>query len=301
MRYLVPGFLLLAAGGLLLLRGFAADKPAAGKPTEAVILAYDEMGKLVATHRLTDAKQVEALGAFFPGYQERPSSRIAGGWIAGYRVTFDSPEGRSIRLTVSLPSQRSAVWSAGDGDLAVKGDFHKFVADLGAPAKDTPAAPKQAWAEPKDGLTGRLHVVPEDLKLGGRCHEVSVELKNESTQPLAVINQPRLEVGLTVGGKPVAEVSLSMSGPIPFPQWGVVPQSASMSFRVDMTTVGVPADGTRLLAVGGKMWQLEPGTYKLRAVLVAEKQKDGPENQWVGRLPLPPVEIVVAKPQESFK
>lgn len=68
-----------------------------------------------------------------------------------------------------------------------------------------------------------------------------------------------------------------------------------------MRTVGVPTNAPMLLAVGGKMWQLEPGTYELRAVLVAEKQKDGPDTQWVGRLPLPPVEVVVAKPQVPAK
>ena len=192
------------------------------------------------------------------------------------------------------------MWSLGEGDLAVNGDFHKFVADLGPPTTDGSAAPAPAWADPQNGLTGRLLVVPEELK-PGRRHAISLELKNDSTRPLAVIDQPRLDVELVAGGKPVPDASFPMSGPIPNPQWGVVPQSACLGFRVDMRTVGVPTNGSMLLAVGGRMWQLEPGTYELRVVLVAEKQKDGPDNQWVGRLPLPPVEVVVAKAQVPAK
>ena len=301
MRYLAPGLLLVALGGLLILRGFAADKPTVvAKPTAAVILVHDERGKLVGIHRLADAKQVTAIESFFPAYQDRPTSRTAGGWRFGYQVYFDSGDGRSARLSVSSPSKESAVWSLGEGDFPVKGDFHKFVSDLGPPTTGGPAAPAPAWADPQNGLTGRLLVVPEELK-PGRRHAVSLELKNESAQPLAVIDQPRLEVELSAGGKPIPDELQRMSGPIPKPQWGVVPQSAALAFRVDMRTVGVPTNGPALLAVGGKMWRLEPGTYELRAVLVAEKRKDGPDNQWVGRLPLPPVEVVVAKAQVPAK
>ena len=192
------------------------------------------------------------------------------------------------------------MWSLGEGDFPVKGDFHKFVADLGPPTLGGPVVAAPAWADPQNGLSGRLLVVPEDLK-PGRRHAVSLELKNDSVQPFAVIDQPRLDVELLAGGKPVPDELLRMSGPIPNPQWGVVPQSATLSFRVDMLTVGVPTNGQSLLAVGGKMWRLAPGTYELRAVLVTEKQKDGPDNQWVGRLPLPPVEVVVAKAQVPAK
>lgn len=228
MRYLLPGLLLVALGGLLILRSFAADKPiVVAKPTAAVILVHDERGKIVGVHRLTDAKQVAALESFFPAYQDRPTSRTAGGWRFGYQVYFDSGDGRSARLSVSLPSKESAVWSLGEGDLAVKGDFHKFVADLGPPATGGSTAPAPAWADPQNGLTGRLLVVPEELK-AGRRHAVSLELKNDSTRPLAVIDQPRLNVELTAGGKPVPDEALSLptSGPISNPQWGVVPQSA---------------------------------------------------------------------------
>jgi len=92
-----------------------------------------------------------------------------------------------------------------------------------------------------------------------------------------------------------------MSGPIPDPQWRPVPPGGQIAFRVDMQTVGVPTDGSALLAVGNVTWQLTPGEYELTAVMVAEKQKDGPENQWVGRLQLPPFKFVVSKSQGSAK
>ena len=53
MRYLVPALLLVVAGGLLLLQGFAAEKPATDKPTSALILIH-KRGSGVVTHRLTD-------------------------------------------------------------------------------------------------------------------------------------------------------------------------------------------------------------------------------------------------------
>lgn len=301
MRYLVPALLLVVAGGLLLLRGFAAEKPPADRPIGALIVVQDERGIIVGTYPLTDAKQIEALEGFFPDYRDRPSSRTAGAWRPGYTVYFDTGDGRSLRVTVSPPSIEANVWTMNHGDLPIKGDFHKFVADLVPPAKSQPATPMPAaWGESMNGLSGRLTVVPEGLKLGRR-HVVSVELKNDSNTPFAVIDQPRLEAELSAGRKSIPDDSLSLpqSGPIPNPQWGVIPPSASLNIRVDLTTAGVSTDGPALLIVGGKMWKLALGTYELRTVVVAEKSKDGPDNQWVGRLTLPPVEIVIPKPSSK--
>ena len=299
MRYLVPALLLVVAGGLLLLRGFAAEKPATDKPTSALILIH-KRGSGVVTHRLTDARKVEELEAFFPGYRDRPGSDTAAGWKLGYEVYFDIGDGRSTRVAVSPPSSDISVWTMNHGDLAIKGDFHKFVADLAPPAKGETAIPMPAaWGKATNGLSGRLTVVPEELQTSRR-HVVSVELKNDSSTPFAVINQPRLEAELTTDAKLVFEDGVHIvSGPVPNPQWGVVPQNASLGFRVDKTTVHGPNNGSRLLAIGDKIWDLMPGTYELRVVLVTEKSNDGPDNQWVGRLTLPPVVIVVAKPSSK--
>lgn len=132
MRYAIFGSILaVAATGVAALWVIAADKsdkPA--PPATALVVVYDQ-GKVAKVHRLTDAKQVAALAAHFPGYEKRPSSDTAAGWALGYEVYFDYPHGVSVRLQVSSPKNRPTHWSAGRGDFEAEGDFHKFVTDLG--------------------------------------------------------------------------------------------------------------------------------------------------------------------------
>jgi len=152
-----------------------------------------------------------------------------------------------------------------------------------------------AWSEPTNGLSGRLLVEFEDLKPGLR-HAISLELRNDYFNPIAVINQPRIHAELyDSSGKPVSTSGIWMSGPIPSPQWAVIPRDAYLGFRIDMQTVGVPTreHGMALIAVGGKTWEVRAGTYVLEIALVFERKEDGPPSQWVGELVLPPVEIVV--------
>ncbi len=171
--------------------------------------------------------------------------------------------------------------------------------------------PAGDWSKPVNGLSGRLLVAFEDLKPGLR-HAVTLELKNVSTDALAVVNQPKLEVslfessgfvipsGVTLSetkGLAIPPGSFPMSGPIPNPQWGVIPRDSYMGFRVDMRTVGVPTKEQALLAVGGKHWGLKPGKYSLLAKLIAAERGKEKENQWGGEMDLPPVEIVITKEQ----
>lgn len=131
MRYAIVGSTLAAAVvGLAVGWSIAADKAApAAAPATALVVVYDQ-GKVVKTHRLTDAKQVAALAAHFPGYEKRPSSNTAAGWKMGYEVYFDYPDGVSVRLKVSSTKNRPIHWSVGRGDFEAEGDFHKFVAGL---------------------------------------------------------------------------------------------------------------------------------------------------------------------------
>ena len=133
MRYAILGSVLAAAAtGLAVLWAVAADKPtptAAGPPTAALVVVYDQ-GKVAKVHRITEAKQVAALAAHFPGYEKRPSSNTAAGWKMGYEVYFDYPDGVSVHLKVSSPKNRPIHWSVGRGDFEAEGDFHKFVAEL---------------------------------------------------------------------------------------------------------------------------------------------------------------------------
>lgn len=153
-----------------------------------------------------------------------------------------------------------------------------------------------AWSAPTQGLSGRLCVAFEDLRPGLR-HAVHVEIRNHLATPLAVTNQPTLRVELhDAAGKAVEKVSLPMSGPIPIAQWGVVPAGAWLGFRVDMQTVGVPTRGQRqaLIALGGTMWLVGPGKYRLRATLQYDGAPPGaPAVPWIGTLALPPVEVAV--------
>jgi hypothetical protein len=131
MRYAVLGsFLAAVVTGLTVLWAFAADKPSpAAPPASALVVVYDQ-GKVAKVHRFTEAKQVAALAAHFPGYEKKPSSNTSAGWKMGYEVYFNYPDGVSVRLVVSSPKNRPIHWSVGRGDFEAKGDFHKFVADL---------------------------------------------------------------------------------------------------------------------------------------------------------------------------
>jgi len=151
------------------------------------------------------------------------------------------------------------------------------------------------WSEPVNGLSGRVLVEFEDLQPGLR-HAVFLELKNHSFTPVAALNQPEIRAELYDSfEKPLRTSAVLISGPMPSPQWAVIPRDAYVGFRVDMQTVGVPtADhGTVLLAVGGKAWELKAGKYGLETRLAFKLEEEGPPNQWVGELELPSVEVVV--------
>lgn len=131
MRYAILGSTLAAAvAGLAVAWSMGAEKTApAVAPATALVVVYDQ-GKVVKTHRLTEAKQVAALAAHFPSYEKRPSSNTSASWKMGYEVYFDYPAGVSLRLKVSSPMNRPIHWSVGRGDFEAEGDFHKFVAGL---------------------------------------------------------------------------------------------------------------------------------------------------------------------------
>lgn len=151
------------------------------------------------------------------------------------------------------------------------------------------------WSALTNGLSGRLRIEFEDLKPGLR-HAVYLELRNHSLNTVAVTNQPQVHAELFDSTrKPVSTSGFPISGPIPNAQWAVIPRDAYIGFRIDMQTVGVPTRKHRmaLLAVGGKSWGLRAGEYVLRTTLVFKYEEDGPKNQWVGKLELPPVEIVI--------
>jgi hypothetical protein len=172
---------------------------------------------------------------------------------------------------------------------------HTTIAYAAMPNEPIAEPVANAWSEPVNGLSGRLRVEFEDLKPGLR-HAVYLELRNHSLAPIAVINQPQIHAQLHDSfGKPVSTTSFPMSGPLPNPQWAVIPRDAYIGFRVDMQTVGVPTreHGMALFAVGGKCWGLRAGKYLLQTMLVFKKEGDGPQNQWLGELNLPTVQFTI--------
>lgn len=156
--------------------------------------------------------------------------------------------------------------------------------------QEGPNPPTGSWSEPNSGLSARLLVEFEDLNPGSR-HAVYLELRNDAPNPIALTNQPQMDAELfDLAGISVHALALPMSGPIPSPQWAVIPRDSYTGFRVDMQTVGVPTRerGVALMAVGGKSWMLPAGEYVLKATVAFTAENDGPENQWVGELKLPP-------------
>jgi hypothetical protein len=163
------------------------------------------------------------------------------------------------------------------------------------PEEATPKPTANAWSEPVQELSGRVRVEFEDLNPGLR-HAVYLELRNHSLNPVAVINQPQIQAELfDSAGKAVGTVGFPISGPLPERQWVVIPGDASIDLRLDMQNVGLPTreSGMALLSVGGKMWGLRAGNYRLEVEAIFKKEEDAPPNQWVGQLKLPPVEVVV--------
>lgn len=152
-----------------------------------------------------------------------------------------------------------------------------------------------AWSQSIDQLSGRLCIEFEDLKPGLR-HAVYLELRNDSFAPAVVSNLPELSAELYDSSRqPVGTSAAVYDGPAPILQWAVIPRDAYLGMRVDRQSSGVPTKQHKrvLLALGDKTWELNTGKYLLEATAAFKREDSGPDNQWVGELELPPVEVVV--------
>lgn len=152
-----------------------------------------------------------------------------------------------------------------------------------------------AWSSPSNGLAARLLAELEDLQPGLR-YAITLELRNGSFEPLVVTNHPEIIAELSdASGAPVTPAGLMVSGLVAPEQWGVIPRDAYLGFRIDLQTVGVPTreEGTVLVALGNTGWNVRAGNYVLDATMVIENDDEGPPDQWIGALDLPPVSIEV--------
>jgi hypothetical protein len=158
-----------------------------------------------------------------------------------------------------------------------------------------PSTKRENWSNVVSGVAGRLRIAFEDLNPGLR-HAVYLELANHGFEPITLTNLPMIDAEVFESvGKPVGTAGQIGSGPEPVRQWAVIPRDAYVGLRIDAQTIGVPTreHGVVLLAVGGKAWELPPGKYLLRTSATFNAEHDGPPNQWVGKLDLPDVEVVV--------
>ncbi len=105
-----------------------SDQPLSALIVIEGVISRQGVGEMKAI-RVIDRKKLSSLGSFFPNYRKRPSSKDSAPWKAKYRVYFNFPNGKSIRLTVSR-NENARYWTVGRGDFKTKGDFNKFVASL---------------------------------------------------------------------------------------------------------------------------------------------------------------------------
>ncbi|MBL8820001.1 MAG: hypothetical protein JNL58_28515 [Planctomyces sp.] len=154
-------------------------------------------------------------------------------------------------------------------------------------AKDVPRAGTYAgeWSEPVNGLSARLLVT---LHEGGQsslwASPVILEVKNTNAGSLAFIDQPVFS-GAAVrdaNGNSLPEPSHPGNHLTGEPQWAVIPGNAYLGLRVDTS---IPVE------VGLCIGVVTPEARTLSATLVA-KPREGPENQWVGEINIPPVVLI---------
>jgi hypothetical protein len=244
---------------------------------------------------INDPATVAKLAAFFPNVGRGAKSDIAGGWAAGYRLRFKPAEGEPVEVRVDSDGK---VWTEGrgNGDWKAKPGLKEFLDGLLKKKQDQPD--EAGWSAPVNGLRGRL--VRYELPPTGTTPIIGValELKNVSTEPLAVLADAEA-VPLKLfhaDGTPVENAGLARSGPVGPPQVAVLPRDSYLGFSLYDYGWGVPQGQTAFLPVRrGGAWVLKPGKYILRGTFTPEppEVETYRKNAWRGRLDLPPLEIEV--------
>ncbi|MCY2932208.1 MAG: HEAT repeat domain-containing protein, partial [Planctomycetota bacterium] len=140
-----------------------ATQAGAGRFNKAVVaIRVDASGRFLPPDMriavtLMDGKEIETLAGFFPGMGTGLGSPRAGGWETAMEILFHSPDGKSIRVTVSPEGEAPTVWSEGKGEWPVRGNIKVQREALRKRAKVV-AEPieGQAWGLEADGLRVRL-------------------------------------------------------------------------------------------------------------------------------------------------
>lgn len=77
-----------------------------------------------ATTTITDGDTVAQLASYFPGLAQGKESSIAGGWKAGYIVTFKPVQGNPVKVHVHPEGK---TWSEGKGDWKAKPGLKEYL------------------------------------------------------------------------------------------------------------------------------------------------------------------------------
>ena len=162
------------------------------------------------------------------------------------------------------------------------------------------------WSNPVNGLVGRLVVRNRPNKYSETSLlDIILELKNISTKSIAIKNdQEAVSFKLQdLRGYDIPQSGSARTGPIPFPQWAVIPRDSYWGFSLYDRGVGIPGGGGTFIALPNHhVWFLKEGEFILHATLtVKDVGEDRPENAWSGRLVLPPFRISVgSSPRTRF-
>ena len=139
-----------------------------------------------------------------------------------------------------------------------------------------------------------------------------VEFKSVLGQAMAVSTHPRLSwrlvdangrevaTGLGIrggsGGGVHPEEWMTIIGPVGTLSVGVRP-NGGYAVNSGLRVLAVQTEKWAIPPADEKVWGLEPGEYELSGTLTCEKKAEGPANQWVGKLELPPVRFKVTPPK----
>jgi hypothetical protein len=167
-------------------------------------------------------------------------------------------------------------------------------------ASPTPVAKRRdpitvsgAWSEPVNGLSARLLVTYVEIasdKFPTYFHyqKLILEVKNVGSHRLVFSNQPSFANPTIRNAKgevlhPPGNVDGNQrTGNL---EWAAIPFNTYLGLRVD---TAIP------IKVGLRFESFVTENHSLSATLVA-RQQEGPKNQWVGNLDLPPVLLVCSR------
>ncbi len=155
----------------------------------------------------------------------------------------------------------------------------------------------ERWSDVINGLQGRLIAKKKPKKYNKTSVlDIILELKSVSTKPIAIQNN-RNAVSFKLydlRGYAVPQAGSDRSGPVPYPQWAIIPRDSYFGFSLYAYTAGIPGGGGLFIALPKDTWLLKEGEFILHATFtIKDIGEDRPDNAWSGDIVLPPLRISV--------